>query len=60
MKRPYGVFVNGLLMNRHVHKMGANRLVADYAEKGIIAVVREVCECGQIQNSLCQHAEAVK
>lgn len=50
MKRPYGVFVNGLLMNRFLTSSMAQRLVKSFQLKGITAnilVIGDVLEAAK-------------
>lgn len=39
MIRPYGVFVNGLLMNQFNSRYGAQALVESFARQGIAAEI---------------------
>lgn len=48
MNYKYGVYVNGLLMNRFLTALQANKLIVSFAEKGVLAVVRPLCVCGGI------------
>lgn len=42
MKRPYGVYVNNLLMNRFLTRMGALKLIYWYLERGIKADMKMI------------------
>lgn len=55
MNRKYGVFLGERLANRFLTRLGAQCLVVAFAEKGLAAKIHEVCECGQIQNSVYTH-----
>lgn len=42
MRKPYGVFVNGLLMNRHLTRMGAEKLRDHFLAQGIKAEIKVI------------------
>lgn len=42
MRKPYGVFVNGLLMNRFLTRFGAEKLVDHFNKQGVSASIKMI------------------